>query len=118
MALYLVFNTELEAQAANQTIFDAAIPLYNLMGYPSDTQGLIGKVKGVVNPFGGRTSAWDIPKQPLDGKWLILDPSAHPAAQTILPDSSKAIDIMNAALGVVVRELDPENGTWFVQGAP
>jgi len=115
MAIFLVFDTETEAQTANQTVFDTALPIYRLQGYDADAQGLIGKKNGVVNPSGGRTTAWDIPRQRLDGKWIVVDPATHPAAQTILPDGQKALDIMNAALGTVIREVDPQDGTWFAR---
>lgn len=113
MTTYLIFNSEVEAQTANQLIFDTAIPLYKLQGYDSDVGGLIGKMDGVLNASGGRTSSWDIPRQRLDGKWAIIHPENHPAAQTILPDGSKALDILNSALGVVVKEVNPEDDTWF-----
>lgn len=59
MALFYVFDTEQEAEAAQQHIYDTLSPV--------DRNAKTGKV---VNP--GVTRRWAEPVQREDGKWLIL----------------------------------------------
>jgi len=117
MTDYLIYDTQTQADAANQVIYQTGLQLRTLAGYTVDAGGLIGRMAGVDNPAGGRTSGWDIPKQrQTDNKWCVLHPNTNPKAQAILPNGQKALDVVMAALGAVSVDVDPGDGSWFPGG--
>jgi hypothetical protein len=71
---FFVFNTEAAALAAGATIWARVKQFYTTLGYVVDVDGtIVGKrlSDGVDQPSAARTTAWAVPRQRLDGKWVL-----------------------------------------------
>jgi len=84
---------------------------------PIDISGL-ARVRGggsttpsVPQPGATRTTAWDIPKQRLDGAWIVLHPENHPSSQDTLPNGQKMVDF--TMQGVTYSSIEEWTPTWF-----
>lgn len=88
MARYYVFGSQAEAQACVDRIDARARVVYRLQGYQVDdaTGDIISQrvSDGVSMPDAARTKTWDIPRQRLDGKWVVRHCEAVPGATFVL----------------------------------
>jgi hypothetical protein len=114
---FLVANDQAAAQAINDAIEVRGRELFSQFGYGVDEQGdIIGKrvSDGVLQPSAQRTTAWDVPRQRLDGKWIISHPENQAKSTTIVDQQGTLASeyVMQDLAGTVI-ESDPENGTWF-----
>jgi hypothetical protein len=111
MARYLVFNTQNQANTAQGIIFGDGKTRFAARGYTLHADGsIIGKVMGVDAPNNQRTVRWDVPRQRLDGKWVI----AHPGDQSAEWDAIAAAAL--AKLGAVTAE--EWSASWFPKAGP
>ncbi len=108
---YLIFDTAKLAQDAADTIFNAAMLLYQAQGYTVTNNSLVGRSRGVDVPNAQTTTSWAKPVQRLDGKWIVRHPEAHPAGQVVMANGQLAITVIMDALGPVVEENYVD--TWF-----
>jgi len=78
---YLVFDSEAEARATERVIFRRGAILAQSVGYHLDEAGaIVGERDGEPDPL-GLTTVWDDPRLRADGKWVILHPEHHSAAE-------------------------------------
>ena len=107
---YLVFNTEEEAEQAQQTIFAVIRQNAEAAGYDIAEDGsIIGKADGVSNPDAMHTSGWDTPMQRVDGKWVIL----HPEKAKDVANSNQFNAILSAIPDYTVEQ---EANDWWPEG--
>lgn len=87
MARYYVFATQAQAQDCIDRIDARARVVYAAQGYTIDADGsIVGKraSDGIAMPDAARTETWDIPRQRLDGKWIVAHCEAVPGATFVL----------------------------------
>ena len=88
VARFYVFPTQAEAQACVDRIDARARVVYRMQGYTIDaaTGDIVGKraSDGVAMPDAARTETWDVPRQRLDGKWIVAHCEAVPGATFVL----------------------------------
>lgn len=106
---HLLFTTESEAEAANNTIWQYGVALAQAAGYQANVEsGITGKRNGIDDPAGAKTLCWDKPPltQILDGRWIVSHPNRHPAAK----DPAKLAAIMSQLSGYTEGS---DDGTWY-----
>lgn len=104
---HLVFDTQEAAQGVSDAIYVFGASYAVGQGYSVDGSGIVGRnPDGTSKPSAERTTAWDIPRQRLDGKWIVLHPKYHPAAA----DPSAAVGLANLLSGITV---EAETEAWF-----
>ena len=88
MARYYVFETQAQAQACVERINARARVVYRLQGYQIDasTGDIIGQraSDNAPMPDAARTQTWDVPRQRLDGRWIVRHCEAVPGATFVL----------------------------------
>lgn len=104
MQRFLVFDAEAEALAIERAIYDFGAQVALAAGYNVSADGISGQSSGQTRADAQKTSAWDTPRQRLDGKWIVAHPETHPS----YPDYQAGIDAMVAAF--TVEEYSSE---WF-----
>ena len=102
---YLIYNTEQEAETAQSIIFEFGKALAAEAGYFVNG-GIHGIKNGISSVDTASSTVWDIPRQRLDSKWVVLHPKYDNAAQDV--------DLLNA----LMLELEPfsveaEQPDWF-----
>lgn len=120
MARCYVFATQAEAVACVERINVRARVVYRLQGYEIDraTGAIIGKcaADGTSMWNAARTLTWDIPRQRLDGKWVVRHCEAVPGATFVLkPLDSPPLNVaayvaQDIAVTVTV---EVENEDWW-----
>lgn len=84
---YLVYGTQAEALADLALINARGRAFYSAAGYEIRADGaVIGEdADGDPDPR-GLTVTWDVPRQRLDGKWVVLHPENQPMATRLLSE--------------------------------
>ena len=106
---YLIFDTKDQAVQAERAIYNVGVVLAKAEGYTVDAAGIAGKSSGVDNAAAAKTAAWDVPRQRLDGKWIVLHPIHHPAATDA--NGAALLAQLGPALSDVPVEL--EDPSWW-----
>lgn len=107
---FYVHDTEADAQATAEAIDQRAREVFAAQGYTIREDGaVIGKRGGVDNPE-GVTRTWDIPRQRLDGKWLLLHPEEHPSATIEL---APGLTVLAYVTQDVTAPVENEDAAWF-----
>ncbi|MDP4005069.1 hypothetical protein [Methylobacterium sp. NEAU K] len=91
MARCYVFPTQADAQACVDGINARARTVYAAQGYAVDSTGAItGKraSDGVLLPNAAKTLTWDMPRQRLDGNWVVRHCEAVPGNSFVV-DATK-----------------------------
>lgn len=105
MTDYLVFDALVEAVVVERVIFNFGVQLATGAGYLiAEDGGIIGKRQGVSDPLSQETTTWDIPRQRLDGKWVVRHPKHHPSAQ-----NEENLALLLGQLGDITVEQEQEN---------
>lgn len=87
MARCYVFQDRASAQDCVDRINMRARIVYAAQGYQLDGDGaVIGKnsATGASAPEAARTTTWDVPRQRLDGEWVVRHCEAVPGATFVL----------------------------------
>jgi len=108
---YLIFDTETQAIAINNAIFEIAKVLYASKGFPVDEDGIISSRDGVFDDAEVKTTSWYTPQQRLDDKWIVLHPRHSAAADTVLEDGTMGIVALMAQLPPQLEET--EDTSWW-----
>lgn len=110
---YLVFDTEKQAATVAQQIFETGANLAAERGHIVDEYGIRAVIDGKPVPESHtRTVNWDVPRQRLDGKWVVR----HPKYSAILQSEPALMARLDRALsGVTVETM--QNG-WFARSVP
>lgn len=113
---FFVFNDQTSAQVATDAIAARGRELFAQFGYGVDAGGnIIGKraSDGVLQPDAQHTTTWDVPRQRLDGKWILLHPE-NQTRSTVIVDAqgTLASEYVTQDLVGLLIESDPLNGTW------
>ena len=77
---YLIYNTEQEAETAQDIIFEFGKALAAQAGYFVNG-GIHGTRHGISSVETAHSERWDIPRLRLDSKWVVLHPKYDNAAQ-------------------------------------
>ena len=77
---YLIYNTEQESETAQSIIFGFGKALAAEAGYFVNG-GIHGTKNGISSVDTPSSTVWDIPRQRLDSKWILLHPKYDNAAQ-------------------------------------
>ncbi len=107
---YLVYDNVVAAQADAKLIFQRGAAIATQRGFEVDASGITGKRDGQDAADAEKTTAWDVPRQRLDGKWVVLHPKHHPMAQTELAPGTTYLAY--AMHGITASE-DAEAPTWW-----
>ncbi|SON58013.1 hypothetical protein HDIA_4472 [Hartmannibacter diazotrophicus] len=100
---YYVFNTHTEAEEIAGRIDANARSALAAAGYTvREDGGILGKRYGIDDP-GAVTTAWDVPRQRLDGQWVLQHPETHPAAG-VVTDNGLMLDRLTDGLGGLTTE--------------
>ena len=120
MSRYYVFNTQAEAQACVDRINIRARAVFRLQGYEIDraTGGIIPKrlSDGQSMPDAAQAETWDVPRQRLDGKWIVAHCEAVPGATLVIRPT--AVPPLTVA-GYVAQDIpatvmvEAENISWW-----
>lgn len=114
MTRHLVFLSQVEAQAAVELIDERGRACFAAAGYTITPDGaIVGKRDGVDDPT-GVTSTWDVPRQRLDGRWVVTHPEEHPMQDYVLPSGDTVLAyVMAEPLDAATIE-DEAPGWWPV----
>jgi len=112
---YLVFDTHAAAQAAVDLIDSRGRQVYASAGYTIDASGdIVGKRDGVDDPA-GVTSTWGIPRQRLDGKWVVVHIENHPMADY---EVSPGVVVKDFALAGITAPAEEHSDSWWPSQTP
>jgi hypothetical protein len=92
VARFYVYDSQAEAQADVDGIDARARTIYAGQGYEIDAEGNIISKDGATGanaPGAPRTVTWDVPRQRLDGRWVIGHCEGVPGASFVL-DASRS----------------------------
>jgi hypothetical protein len=115
MARYLVFPTEGAALDAEAKVSARARVIYRAQGYGVDAQGaIIGKdaLTGELEPDAQRTVRYAVPRQRLDGQWVIPHPEGQAAADFVINAQGVTVKeyVMQDLAGAVIEAF---SAAWF-----
>lgn len=106
---YFVFPTEEAAQGIIDLINERGRECYIQAGYNLREDGaIIGQVDGQDDPV-GVTSTWDVPRQRLDGNWVVTHIEAHPMADYVIGQKTVLEHVMD---GVTVPVEEHSDSWW------
>jgi len=104
---YLVYDTEQAAQTDVVNIDTVARAVFAAQGYSIREDGaVIGKRDGEDDPA-GVTTTWDVPRQRMDGKWVVAHPEGHPSAAFQTP-SGTVLELVMAGITAPAETGAPE----------
>ncbi|MBT9370263.1 hypothetical protein [Rhizobium sp. CSW-27] len=107
---YLVFPDLASAAAAVALIDDRGRDCYEEAGYTIRADGaVIGRRDGVDDPA-GVTVTWDVPRQILDGRWIVSHPENHPMAEYVLKDGRRVLDAV--MVDITAPAAEANEGWW------
>lgn len=120
MARYYVFPDQASAGACVEAINARARVVYRMQGYRVDasTGDVIGQrlSDGAPMPDAARTQTWDVPRQRLDGKWVVRHCEAVPGATFVLRPTAipplTVADFVGQDVGASVL-VEVEGASWW-----
>lgn len=113
MPRFLVFASQAEAQAAVDAIDESGRAIYAARGYAISEGGSIVCRRlsdGASVPESQGIDTWDVPRQRLDGKWIISHPENHNSG-SILINGVPASDVVMT--GVTPDSIEEFSLAWF-----
>lgn len=110
MTRYLVFDSQADAQSACDSIDTQGRLVYHNAGYTVDDNGdIVGKRDGEDNPQ-VVTTTWDIPRQRLDGKWLVSHPETFVLAAY---EVSSGVTVEQFVLQGITAPIEEWQAAWW-----
>jgi len=111
MARYYVLPPRINALTAAEKFKQRLYEAFARLGYTVDADGVIGMRDGVPDPTASRTAAWDVPRQRLDGVWVIRHPEASPAAQLVLSSGETLVNWLTQ--DATQFPIEEEQASWW-----
>lgn len=100
---FLVFNSQGQANAAQNKIWAILEPAYIKRGYVKNDQG--------VRDETGETVRWSVPRERLDGKWVM----PHPEKSILRSDMKDGQTIEARCMNkMAFRNIEDFSPDWFV----
>lgn len=110
---HFVFDSQAAAVAAEQGIADRGRELLLTLGYVADAEGnIIGKRAGALDYAGQKTERWAVPRQRLDGKWVVPHPSCLPTA-LLQPPAAGGLTVAQYMSQGIAAPVEPYDPAWF-----
>lgn len=113
MNTYFVFDTEAAALEVEALMVARGRALFEADGYSLDDDGnVIGMRLGVPDPTAQVTERWDIPRERLDGKWVVAHPDCLPAGTEVLP-STGGLSVSQVVAQGIIAPTELYDPAWF-----
>lgn len=117
MARYLVFPSQGAANAAQDKIFTRLANALVARGHSFDpAKGILGHRASDDAPAADvtqRTTRWAVPRQRLDGKWVILHPEEHSLAKQVPGVAAQLVQDLDAAVVAKSVTVEEYQSSWF-----